>query len=332
MERELTLEFVRVTEGAALAAARWMGRGDRNRADQAAVDAMRALFDTVDVDGTVVIGEGEIDEAPMLYIGERVGTGQGPRVDIATDPLEGTNLVARGLPNALAVVAAAPRGTLLHAPDIYMEKIAVGPGAAGRISLDAPVADNLRAVAEALGKGVNEVTVMTLDRPRHDDLIAAVREVGARIRLITDGDVAAAIATALPETGIDIMMGIGGAPEGVLAAAALRCLGGEMQARLKPVNDQEAARTEAMLAERGDSLKVDSLLRMDDLVKDNDVIFAATGITGGDMLEGVRFAAGGVHTHSIAMRASTGTVRSVKATHHLDRKPVVGRLLRGEER
>ncbi|HLS88258.1 MAG TPA: class II fructose-bisphosphatase [Sphingobacteriaceae bacterium] len=325
MQRELTLELVRVTEAAALAAARWMGRGDRKQADQAAVDAMRALFDTVDVKGTVVIGEGEIDEAPMLYIGEEVGTGQGPEVDIAVDPLEGTNLVALGLPNALSVVAAAPRGCLLHAPDIYMDKIAVGPACVGKVSLDASVTENLQAVADALGKKVADVTAIILDRPRHEQLVKEVREAGARIRLISDGDVAAAIATALPGTGIDVMFGIGGAPEGVLAAAALKCLGGEIQGRLKPRNDEERQRAADMLG--GDP---ERLLLMDDLVRSRDVIFACTGITKGDMLDGVRFTAEGAITQSLAMRAHTGTVRDIRAIHHPERKPVIGSLFNEE--
>lgn len=323
MERELTLELVRITEAAAIAAARWMGRGDKEAADQAAVDAMRALFDTVDIRGTVVIGEGELDEAPMLYIGEPVGTGSGPEVDVAVDPLEGTNLVARGLPNALAVLAVAPRGCLLHAPDIYMNKIAVGPAAAGKVDLDAPVAENLAAVADALGKRVEDVTVIILDRPRHADIIRQVREAGARIRLISDGDVSAAIATALPDTGIDLMLGIGGAPEGVLAAAALRCLGGELQGRLHPTNDAERERAQSMVPE------VDRKLGLDDLVSGDDVMFAATGITAGDMLRGVRFTGDGAYTHSLVMRAWSGTVRFIEALHRLERKPYFGRELGG---
>ncbi|HEX6989674.1 MAG TPA: class II fructose-bisphosphatase [Bacillota bacterium] len=321
MERELTLELVRITEVAAIAAARWMGRGDKEAADQAAVDAMRALFDTVDIRGTVVIGEGELDEAPMLYIGERVGTGRGPEVDVAVDPLEGTNLVARGLPNALAVLAIAPRGCLLHAPDMYMNKIAVGPAAAGQVDLDAPVRDNLAAVASALGKRVEDVTVIVLDRPRHSELIREVREAGARIRLISDGDVSAAIATALPDTGIDLMLGIGGAPEGVLAAAALCCLGGELQGRLHPTSDAERERAQSMVGD------VQRKLRLEDLVSGDDVMFAATGITPGDMLRGVRFTADGAYTHTLVMRAWTGTVRFIEALHRLERKPYFGREL-----
>ena len=318
MQRELTLEFVRITEAAAIAAARWMGRGDKEAADRAAVEAMRALFDTVDIRGRVVIGEGEMDEAPMLYIGERVGSGRGPEVDVAVDPLEGTNLVAKGLPNAIAVVAAAPAGCLLHAPDIYMEKIAVGPRAAGHVHLDWSPRENLQAVAKALGKQVEDVTLVVLDRPRHAEIIREAREVGARIRLISDGDVSAAIATAMENTDIDIMLGTGGAPEGVLAAAALRCLGGELQGRLKPADDAERERAEQMVGD------VDRLLTMEDLVQGDDVIFAATGITPGDLLRGVRFSADGVFTHSLAMRARTGTVRLIEARHRLERKPYFG--------
>ena len=319
LERELTLELVRVTEAAALAAARWMGRGDKNTADGAAVAAMRAMLQTVDITGTVVIGEGEMDEAPMLYIGEEVGGG-GVAVDVAVDPIEGTNLVAKGLPDAIAVLAVAPRGGLLHAPDIYMDKIAVGPGAAGAVDLDAPPGDNVRSVARALGKEPEEVTVILLDRPRHADIVAAVRSSGARIKLISDGDVWAAMATALPEAGIDLMLGKGGAPEGVLAAAALRCLGGELQGRLAPADAAEAQRAAEMLGT--DPRRI---LRPDDLVRGEDVIFAATGITSGDLLRGVTFSAGGLaSTHSIAMRYHTGTVRHVHAQHRLDRKPIVG--------
>ncbi|MEW6661832.1 MAG: class II fructose-bisphosphatase [Bacillota bacterium] len=316
MERELALEFARVTEAAALAAARWMGRGDKNAADGAAVAAMRTMFDTVQVDGVVVIGEGEMDEAPMLYIGERVGTGQAPRVDIAVDPLEGTNIVAKGLTGAIAVLAVAEKGNLLHAPDMYMDKIAVGPKAAGRINLDWPVEENLQAVAQALSKSISDLTVVVLDRPRHNNLVAAIRQAGARIQLISDGDVSPAVATALEESGVDIMMGIGGAPEGVLAAAALKCLGGELQGRLWPESDEEKQRAEAM-----GIYPVDRLLTMDDLVKGDDVIFAATGITDGSLLKGVRFFGSRAVTHTVVMRGKTGTVRFIEARHLLDKKP-----------
>ncbi|MBS3975770.1 MAG: class II fructose-bisphosphatase [Syntrophomonadaceae bacterium] len=317
MERELALEFARVTEAAALAAARWMGRGDKNAADGAAVAAMRAMFDTVQVDGEVVIGEGEMDEAPMLYIGERVGTGQAPRVDIAVDPLEGTSIVAKGLTGAIAVLAVAEKGNLLHAPDMYMDKIAVGPKAAGRINLDWPVEKNLQAVAQALCKSISDLTVVVLDRPRHSSLVAAIRQSGARIQLISDGDVSPAVATALEESGVDIMMGIGGAPEGVLAAAALKCLGGELQGRLWPESEQEKQRAEAM-----GICPVDRLLTMDELVKGDDVIFAATGITDGSLLKGVRFfGSSRAVSHTVVMRGKTGTVRFIEARHLLDKKP-----------
>ncbi|MBS4021088.1 MAG: class II fructose-bisphosphatase [Dethiobacter sp.] len=316
MERELALEFVRVTEAAALSAGRLMGKGDKEAADQAAVDAMRSVFDTVHIDGTVVIGEGEMDEAPMLFIGEKVGTGVEPCVDVAVDPLEGTNLVAKGLPNALSVVAVAPRGCLLHAPDIYMEKIAVGPRAKGCINLDAPVRENLRAVARALNKSVGDLTAIILDRPRHAGIIEEIRATGARVKLISDGDVSAAIATALEDTGVDILFGTGGAPEGVIAAAALKCLGGELQGRLKPDGEEETGRVRRMGL--GDENK---LLFLDDLVAGDDIFFAATGITDGDMLRGVRYLGQTAQTHSLVMRGITGTVRNITATHYLAKKP-----------
>ncbi|MBS3885450.1 MAG: class II fructose-bisphosphatase [Dethiobacter sp.] len=315
MERELALEFVRITEAAALAAGRLMGRGDKEAADQAAVDAMRNVFDTVDIDGIVVIGEGEMDEAPMLYIGEKVGTGTEPNVDVAVDPLEGTNLVAKGLPNALSVVAVAPRGCLLHAPDVYMEKIAVGPRAKGCINLDATVLENLQAVAHALEREVQDLTAIILDRPRHAKIIKDIRAAGARVKLISDGDVSAAIATAIDNTGVDILFGTGGAPEGVIAAVALKCLGGEMQARLKPEGEEETARVSKMI------LNPTKLLLLDDLVLGDDIFFAATGITDGDMLQGVRYRGRTAETHSLVMRGLTGTIRNIYATHILDRKP-----------
>ncbi len=320
MERELTLEFARVTEAAALEAARWMGRGDKNAADGAAVAAMRAAFQTVQIDGEVVIGEGEMDEAPMLYIGEKVGAG-GPRVDIAVDPVEGTNNVARGLPNAIAVVAVSEKGGLLHAPDMYMDKIAVGPKAAGKIHLDAPVKENLNAVAKALEKSIEDLTVVILNRPRHDRLIKEVRETGARIQLIQDGDVAPAVAAAIGGTGVDILMGVGGAPEGVVAAAALKCLGGEMQGRLWPEDDEDKKRAHKLGI--GD---ISKLLTMADLVKADDVIFAASGITDGDLLKGVRYFGSGGRTNSVVMRSVTGTVRFIDAIHRLDLKPFTFRM------
>ena len=316
MERELSLEFVRVTEAAALASGRLMGRGDKEAADQAAVDAMRSVFDTVHIDGTVVIGEGEKDEAPMLYIGEKVGTGSEPSVDVAVDPLEGTNLVAKGLPNALAVVAIAPSGCLLHAPDIYMDKIAVGRDAVGCINLDASVKENLEAVARAKNRDVSDLTAIILDRPRHADLIEEIRSAGARVKLITDGDVSAAIATAIDSTGVDILFGIGGAPEGVIAAVALKILGGDMQARLAPRDSRDTERIQKMGQE-----DPDKLLFLEDLARGDDLFFAATGITDGDMLNGVRYRGQTAETHSLVMRGVTGTIRNVYATHTLSRKP-----------
>ncbi|MGI6649417.1 MAG: class II fructose-bisphosphatase [Syntrophomonadaceae bacterium] len=316
MERELALEFARVTEAAALASGRWMGRGDKEAADDAAVKAMRIVFDTVQIDGIVVIGEGEMDEAPMLYIGEKLGTGNPPSVDVAVDPLEGTNVVAKGLTGAISVLAVAERGCLLHAPDMYMNKIAVGPKAVGRINLDAPPEVNLRAVAKALDKDIQDLTVVILDRPRHQELIKAVRQAGARIKLITDGDVSPAVAVAFEDSGVDVLMGIGGAPEGVLAAAALRCVGGEMQGRLWPEDEADVARAKAM----GIS-DVQRLLTMDDLVKGEDVIFAATGITDGDLLRGVRYLGNTAKTHTVVMRGLTGTIRFIEAIHRFDKKP-----------
>lgn len=320
MDRNLALEVVRVTEAAALSSARTMGRGDKEAADDAAVTAMRKAFESVSIRGTVVIGEGERDEAPMLYIGEEVGGGEGddPAVDIAVDPLEGTNLCAMGKPNALSVVAMAPSGNLLHAPDIYMKKIAVGPQAKGVIDLKKSWTDNLRAIADTKGVYVEDLTVVMLDRPRHNDLIAEVREAGARIRLIHDGDVSAAISTAIEETGIDVLFGIGGAPEGVLAAAALRCVGGDLQGMLMPENDAEVQRCHDM------GIKdVSKVWMMEELAK-SDIIFTATGVTTGDLLRGVRYFKGGATTHSLVMRSRSGTVRFIEAEHHFDRKPNYG--------
>jgi fructose-1,6-bisphosphatase II / sedoheptulose-1,7-bisphosphatase len=311
--RHLALELVRVTEAAALAASHWIGRGDKNAADGAAVEAMRKAFDSVDIEGTVVIGEGEMDEAPMLYIGEKVGCG-GPAMDIAVDPLEGTSLTAKGGPNAMAVVALAVRGAFLHAPDVYMDKIAVGPGLPeGVVLLDAPVADNLRRLAEARGMEVADLMVCMLDRDRHDEKVARIREAGARITLIGEGDVAGAIAVARQESGIDLFLGSGGAPEGVLAAAALRCFGGQMQARLL---FEDAAQIERA---RGMGIaNPDRVYGIDGLASGH-VFFAATGITHGQMLGGVRYEAGTAITHSIVTRSETGTVRYVEGRHRLYR-------------
>ncbi|NLI13704.1 class II fructose-bisphosphatase [Pelotomaculum propionicicum] len=316
MDRELAMELVRVTEVAALASAQWMGRGRKNEADEAATNAMRRMFDSVTINGTVVIGEGEMDEAPMLYIGEKVGSAASPEVDVAVDPLEGTNILAKGLPNAMSVIAIADRGNLLHAPDMYMEKLAVGPRAAGLVHLDAPIEETLEIVAKANNKRVKECVVMILERPRHAKLIEAVRQTGARVRLIGDGDVSSAISTAFDDTGIDICAGIGGAPEGVIAAAALKCLGGEMQARLVPEDEDEYNRCVQMGL--SDPRRI---LKMDDLVSGDDAIFAATGVTDGELLRGVRFYGGErAETHSVVMRAKTGTVRFVRAIHMIAKK------------
>jgi len=315
LQRNLTLEAVRVTEAAALAAAELMGRGDERAADQAAVDGMRRALNRLEIDGTVVIGEGERDEAPMLYIGEKVGTGNGPKIDIALDPLEGTTITAKGLPNGLAVLAFADAGNLLNAPDVYMDKIAVGGGhPEGVVDLDRSPEENIRKLAEAMGRKATEIVACILDRPRHADLIKAVRATGARIRLIGDGDVAGVIATAMPEAGVDIYMGSGGAPEGVLAAAALRCIGGQMQGRLLFRNDDEKGR-----ARKIGISDLNAKYTMEQMAK-GDVIFAATGVTDGSMLEGVRRWPGGASTHSVVMRSETGTVRWVKAQQDLRRK------------
>ncbi len=322
MDRNLALELVRVTEAAALSCARWMGRGDSKGADQAAVDAMRRAFDSIWVRGTVVIGEGERDEAPMLYIGEKVGSGwadadaSAPRVDIAVDPLEGTNLCATGAADAIAVLAVADDGKFLNAPDTYMDKVAVGPAGRGVIDLTKSPTHNLAALAEAKRCRIEDLTAIILDRPRHAEIIAEVRKSGARIRLIGDGDVSAAISTCKDDTGIDILFGAGGAPEGVLAAAALRCLGGEIQGRLRYRNDDERAR-----AERMGVTDHTRIYKTEDLAQGH-VVFAATGVTYGSFLQGVRFHGGGsAQTHSVVMRSKSGTVRFIDAHHHLDQKP-----------
>lgn len=310
MDRNLALEMVRVTEAAALAAARWMGKGDGKSADAAAVEAMRDVLDSIPFDGQIVIGEGERDEAPMLYIGEKVGKGNEPQVDIAVDPLECTNSVAYGRGNAMAVVAMAPKGDLLNAPDCYMEKIAVGAEAADVIDLAAPIEENLARVAKAKDYAISDLTVVILDRDRHAEIISRVRKVGARIHLITDGDVAAAIAAASPQTGIDLLLGTGGAPEGVLAAAALRCLGGEIQGRLVFRNKDEVRRAEAM-----GITDLNKIYRAEDLAKGDNVMFACTGVTDGDLLRGVQYHTDGAKTHSLVMRLATGTRRTITTEH-----------------
>ncbi len=316
MDRNLALDLVRVTEAAALAAANMVGRGDKVTADQVAVDAMREALNTMHIQGTVVIGEGERDEAPMLYIGEKVGEGKGPKVDIALDPLEGTDITASGGPNALAVVAMTDEGGFLNAPDVYMQKLAVGPGVSpDALDIDAPIGDTLRKVAREKGGRVDELTVCILNRPRHDDLIKAVRDAGARIILIGDGDVSAVMATADPDTGIDVYVGSGGAPEGVLAAAALQCIGGSILGRLLFRNNDEKGR-----AERWGISDLNRIYTTDDLAKGENVVFAATGVTDGTMLRGVRKFPGGAKTSSLVMRSKSGTVRRVEATHNFKRK------------
>lgn len=317
MERSLSMELIRVTEAAALGAARWMGRGLKMEADEAATSGMRDVFDTVPMKGTVVIGEGEMDEAPMLYIGEKLGTGYGPRVDVAVDPLEGTNIVASGGWNALAVLAIADHGNLLHAPDMYMDKIAVGPEAVGQIDINASVLDNLKAVAKAKNKDIQDVVATVLNRERHQKIIQELRDAGARIKLINDGDVAGAINTAFDHTGVDILFGSGGAPEGVISAVALKCLGGEIQGRLLPQDEKEAARCVKM------GLDLNSILRMEDLVRGDDAIFAATGVTDGELLRGVQFKGNYGETHSVVMRAKSGTVRFIEGRHSLKMKPAL---------
>jgi fructose-1,6-bisphosphatase II / sedoheptulose-1,7-bisphosphatase len=320
MDRNLALEAVRVTEAAALSASRLMGRGDEKAADQAAVDAMRQALNGLAIDGTVVIGEGERDEAPMLFIGEKVGTGQGPRIDIALDPLEGTTITAKGGSNALSVIAMAEAGGFLNAPDVYMDKIAIGGGWGEVVDLDETPRNNLNNLAKAKSADVSDLVVCILDRPRHAELIAKVREAGARIMLISDGDVSGVIATARPESGVDIYMGSGGAPEGVLAAAALRCIGGFMQGRLIFRNDDERHR-----AQRCGIKDFDRKYGLLDLAK-GEVMFAATGVTNGTMLEGVRRFAGGAFTHSMVMRSKSGTVRIIEAHHNFDRKTAFASL------
>ncbi|RZM02655.1 MAG: class II fructose-bisphosphatase, partial [Sphingomonas sp.] len=311
-DRNLALELVRVTEAGALAASRWMGRGKKNEADGAAVEAMRRAFDSVAIDGTVVIGEGEMDEAPMLYIGEKVGCG-GPAMDIAVDPLEGTNLTAKGAANALAVVALAEKGNFLHAPDIYMQKIAVGGGLPpGVVDLDASMAENLRNLARAKKVDIGDLVVCMLERERHAELLAGCREAGARCMLLTDGDVAGVIAAALPEGGVDLYVGSGGAPEGVLAAAALRCIGGQMQGRLMYEDDEQIARARSMgITDPKHKYSVEEMAR-------GNVVFAATGVTGGALLKGVRRFGTGGYTHSMVMRSKSGTVRYIEAHHNFD--------------
>lgn len=310
-DHNLGLELVRVTEAAALASARWVGCGDKNLGDQAAVDAMRALIGTVEMDGVVVIGEGEKDEAPMLHNGERVGTGSGPACDVAVDPVDGTTLLAKGQPNAVSVIAVAGRGAMYDPSSVfYMDKIATGPEAAGVIDITAPVARNIAAVAKAKGGAAADITVVVLDRARHHDLVAQIRAAGARIRFIPDGDVAGALMTCRPASGVDLLLGVGGTPEGVIAAAALACLGGEIQGRLRPGSSVE--REHALAA----GLDLDAVLTTRDLVR-GEAFFCATGITDGDLLPGVRYENGAAYTSSLMMRSKSGTVREIRSTHSL---------------
>jgi fructose-1,6-bisphosphatase II len=323
-DRNLALELVRVTEAAAMGAGRWIGRGEKESADQAAVDGMRAVLDTVEMTGLVVIGEGQKDEAPMLYNGEEVGSGHGPEVDVAVDPLEGTRLTAKGQPNAIAVIALAERGTMFFpGAAVYMDKIACGPDAIDKVDIDAPPRKNIEAVAKAKGKKPTEVTVVVLERDRHEGLIAELREIGAKVLLIPDGDVAPAIAAAQPATGVDLLMGVGGTPEGVIAAAALKCVGGGVQGKLWPRNDEERGQ----LVEAGFDL--DRVLTTDDLVSGDDVFVAATGVTTGALLRGVRYTPEGAITDSIVMRSRSGTVRRIEATHSFEKlESFSGRIYR----
>lgn len=312
--RNLALDLARVTEAAALASGRFMGRGDKIAADAAAVNAMRLVLQAVDINGVIVIGEGEKDNAPMLYNGENVGNGAAPNVDVAVDPIDGTRPLAFGRTNSLATVAIAPRGTMFNpGPFVYMNKLAVGPEAKGKINIERSITENLKAIAKAMHKDVEDITTIILDRPRHDDMIAEIRSVGARIRIIPDGDVAAALMTAWPDSGVDVLIGIGGTPEGVLAACALRAMGGEIQGKLFARDEAELHRG------REAGYDFDKVLTMDDLVSSEDVFFAATGITDGELLDGVRYFGDGARTDSLVVRGLTGTVRQIIATHRIDK-------------
>ncbi|CDZ74782.1 Fructose-1,6-bisphosphatase class 2 [Peptoniphilus sp. ING2-D1G] len=318
MNRNLALNLARVTEAAALSAGKYQGKGDKNGADKAAVDAMRRMFDVIEIDGVVVIGEGEIDEAPMLYIGEHIGKDSEDydKVDISVDPLDGTTSIAEGKTNAIAVLAVSPRGTMLNAPDVYMEKIACGPRAKGQINLDDSVTDNVTRVAKALGKDISDITVAVLDRPRHEKIVEEVRKIGGRIKKVSDGDILTALETCFEESGVDLMIGIGGAPEGVIAAAALKCLDGDFQGRLYPTDDAQMQRCKALNSD------VKKIYYIDDLVKGNEVIFSATGVTSGEILEGVKYYKNNIATtESLVLRLPSGTIRRIKSTHKLSQKP-----------
>src|SRR5919206_4375683 len=314
LDRNLAFELARVTESAALAAARWQGRGDKNAADNAAVDAMRFTLHSVDMDGVVVIGEGEKDEAPMLYIGEEIGNGLPPKVDIAVDPIDGTTLTSKGLPNAVSVVALAEQGTMYYPPGIvYMDKLAVGPAGRGVCSLEMSVEDNIHALARAKGEHVDDLTVVVLDRPRHAELIDRIRATGARIKLISDGDVAGGIMPSLPDTGVDMLMGVGGSPEAVITAAALKCLGGDIQCKLWPRNEGEREAAEKI------GLPLGKVLTIDDLVRGDDVFFALTGVTDGELVKGVHYFPHGATTETLVMRSRSGTVRRIQAVHNFEK-------------
>ncbi|HHV52243.1 MAG TPA: class II fructose-bisphosphatase [Synergistaceae bacterium] len=323
-DRNMALELVRVTEAAAMAAGRWMGRGDKNAADGAAVEAMRFMLNTVRMDGVVVIGEGEKDEAPMLYNGERLGSESEPQVDIAVDPIDGTRLTAMGLPGAVSVVAVAERGTMYDPRHIfYMNKIATGPEAASEIDIEAPVHENLARVAKAKRKSVEDITVVILDRPRHEGLIKEVRSAGARIRLIQDGDISGALTTCMPGSGIDLLLGIGGSPEAVVSACAIKCVGGNMVCKLWPRNDDEASRCREL------GMDLDAVLGLDDLVDSNNVFFAATGVTDGELLRGVRYEGERIRTHSLIMRSLSGTIRYIEAIHRLSKLQTISDISYG---
>ena len=315
-DRNLALELVRVTEAAAMAAGRWVGRGDKNGADGVAVNAMRALISTVGMRGAVVIGEGEKDNAPMLFNGEEVGDGTGPECDVAVDPIDGTTLAAKGMANAISVMAVAPRGSMYDPSAVfYMEKLVTGPEAADVVDIRYPVAENIHQVAKAKGSAAEDVTVVVLDRPRHDTLVEEIRATGARIKFITDGDVAGAIMAGRAGTGIDLLLGIGGTPEGIIAACAMKCLDGVIQGRLWPKDDEERQRA----LDAGHDLDPDHVLTTDDLVRGDDVFFVATGITDGELMQGVRYRAGGASTHSLVMRSRSGTIRSITSEHRLQK-------------
>lgn len=327
MKRELAIEFSRVTEAAALAGYKWLGRGDKNAADGAAVRAMRIMLNKVNIDGRIVIGEGEIDEAPMLFIGENVGTGEGDTVDIAVDPIEGTRMTAMGQSNALAVLAVGDKGTFLHAPDMYMEKLVVGPGAKGAIDLNLPLADNLKNIAHKLNKPLSELTVITLAKPRHDGVIAQMQQMGVKVFAIPDGDVAASILTCMPESEVDVMYCVGGAPEGVISAAVIRALDGDMQGRLLPRHEvkgdnEENRRLGEQELERCLSMRIEAgkVLRLDDIARNDNVIFSATGITKGDLLEGIYRKGNMATTETLLIRGKSRTIRRIRSTHFLDRK------------